>query len=138
METKSIIRNKPIKALIVDDEESIIDLLSEILRKIGLNTIISAYSGKSALMLFLDEKPDIVLCDYLMPEINGIMLLKAIKALDSEVPVVLFTGYYKELMKKLEQEEIKPDYILRKPFIRLEKIVEIFQQCFPKYEFEII
>lgn len=135
--SSALSQSNPIKALVVDDEKPIVDLLKKILQKIGGDPIIPAYDGESALMLFLEEKPDIVFCDFAMPGIDGLMLFKAIKAINPKVPFILFTGYYEELLKRLEEENIRPDFILRKPFVGVEKIIEILQECFPEQTFEI-
>jgi DNA-binding NtrC family response regulator len=64
-----------------------------------------------------------------MPKLNGLGLLKKIKMIDEQKPVVLMTGYahYKQLIEKLDK---KPDGFLEKPF-DLKKIIEIILHYFP-------
>ncbi|NQS98085.1 MAG: response regulator [candidate division Zixibacteria bacterium] len=126
---------KSITALIIDDDQMVADMLGQILQDAGLNTIIT-FDGKSAIKLYLDKKPDIIFSDFLMPEINGVMVLKAIKALNAKIPIVLFTGYYNQLMDELKGEIVKPDRILRKPFIQVEKIHDLIREFFPGYEID--
>lgn len=128
--------SRTIKALLVDDEEVTLDLLIDMFRAIGLESIITANNGKSALKLALDEEPDIVFTDYVMPGIDGVMLMQAIRAISPKTPVVLFTGFLDELMKKLKEAgDIKPDYILLKPFVSTDKIISILRKHFPLHDF---
>ncbi len=128
--------SRTIKALLVDDEEVTLDLLIDMFRAIGLESIITANNGKSALKLALDEEPDIVFTDYVMPGIDGVMLMQAIRAISPKTPVVLFTGFLDELMKKLKEAgDIKPDYILLKPLVSTDKIISILRKHFPLHDF---
>lgn len=123
----------PIRILLVDDDENTADLLAETFRDIGADVIV-AYDGKDAIQTYLNFMPDIVFSDYLMPEIDGIMLYKSIKALNPDLPFVLFSGYYDKLVNEVEAANIEPDAILRKPFLRLEKITEVLSKIFPEFE----
>ena len=66
------------KVLIIDDEKDILDTLSSILEDEGFS-VSKAADGKEGLALFEREKPDIVLLDVWMPELDGIQVLKKIK-----------------------------------------------------------
>lgn len=116
--------NKPIRALVVDDEELIAELLAETLRASGVE-VTTAFDAKDALQTYLNMLPDIVFSDYIMPDIDGIQLMKSLKAIEPKLPVVLFSGYYEKLLKAVEKESIKPEATMRKPFLRVDKINEI-------------
>ena len=64
--------------LVVDDEESIVDLLVYHLQKEGYNTL-QAYDGASAVEIALKEKPDLILLDVMLPKMDGISVCKRIR-----------------------------------------------------------
>ncbi|MDP8237750.1 MAG: sigma-54 dependent transcriptional regulator [Candidatus Hatepunaea meridiana] len=78
--------------LIVDDEKCICKLLSELLQQEEIKSL-SAYNGKEALQIIRSEMIDLVLADYAMPGMNGLELLKQVKKIDSDLPVVIITAY---------------------------------------------
>lgn len=122
-----------VRILLVDDDENTADLLAEAFRSIDVEVIV-AYDGKDAIQTYLNFRPDIVFSDYLMPDINGIMLFKAIKALNPDLPFVLFSGYHEKLVRDVKAAGIEPDALMRKPFLRLEKITEVLEEFFPGFE----
>lgn len=78
--------------LVVDDEESLCELLAEVLSE-GYE-IIKAYNGKTALDLARERKPDIIISDVMMPHMNGVEMLKALRG-DPEtehIPVILLSA----------------------------------------------
>ena len=122
-----------VRILLVDDDENTADLLAEAFRSIDVEVIV-AYDGKDAIQTYLNFRPDIVFSDYLMPDINGIMLFKAIKALNPDLPFVLFSGYHEKLVRDVKAAGIEPDALMRKPFLRLEKITEVLEEFFPGFK----
>jgi DNA-binding NtrC family response regulator len=80
------------KILIVDDDENNLLLTSLELRD-ELWQVITASNGQEAMELFESEKPDVVIVDVKMPDIDGITLLKKMKERRPEIPVAIFTGY---------------------------------------------
>lgn len=87
------------KILLVDDEESIQLVYREEFEDEGYS-VISAVNGETALELFKNERPDIVILDIQMPGMNGIEVLRKMKILDSSVPVILSSAY-QEFMRDL-------------------------------------
>ena len=79
------------KILFVDDETDFLAIMTQRIESWG-HEVISASNGKEALDLFTDKKPDVIILDYLMPDINGIDLLKKIRAIDRNVPVLMFSA----------------------------------------------
>ncbi len=78
--------------LVVDDELDVRETLSGVLTK--LNYIPhTAESGKEALEVFKANKIDVVLSDLYMPEMDGIQLLKRIRAIDSKVVFMMITAH---------------------------------------------
>lgn len=99
--------------LIVDDDEEINNMLSEYLSKMGYRTV-SAFDGKSALEMFKNSRPDIVILDLMLPEIEGIEVCKKIRAV-SDTPVLMLTALADETDKLIGLEIGADDYIT-KPF----------------------
>jgi len=80
------------KILIVDDEKDTCEVLTEILTEEGYQTFY-ALSGQSALTKVKRNKPDLVLLDIKMPEMDGVEVLKRIKKTDKDIEVVMITAY---------------------------------------------
>jgi len=80
------------KILLVDDEEGIIKVLSIALKDIGYE-VLSAGSGEEALRLFRETHPSIVFTDIKMPGMDGIQVLKTIKAENPDTEVIMITGH---------------------------------------------
>ncbi|MBI5196629.1 MAG: response regulator [Nitrospirae bacterium] len=84
------------KILIVDDDQHIQLLYKEELEEEGYEVVVAG-TGKEALTLFDKEKPDIVTLDILMPDIDGISLLRMMKEQRPKVPIIMSTAYdYKD------------------------------------------
>lgn len=83
---------KKIKILLVDDEADFLEIMGTVIKNWGYD-LIKAASGKLALDALLSEKPDIIVLDYMMPEMDGITTLKEIRKIDKCVPVIMFTAY---------------------------------------------
>lgn len=83
------------RILIVDDQDSLRKLLVIYMLKEGLEPI-EAENGKKAIELYRLMKPSVVLTDIMMPEMDGLTLLKEIKKIDKQAAVILMTGYGSE------------------------------------------
>lgn len=81
------------KILIVDDEKFIRETLTMILLEKGY-TVITAKDGASGIETFQDEKPDIVILDIRLPDMNGLDVLKQMKQQDSDISVIMITAYH--------------------------------------------
>jgi len=111
--------------LIVDDEKNICTLLSRLLRREGLETM-EAYEGNTAVKMIASQKPDVVLVDFRMPEMDGMELLKRAKELDQDLPIVMITAFadIKGAVKAMRAGA--HDY-LAKPFENLEVIRVVYR-----------
>ncbi|MBC8277421.1 MAG: response regulator [FCB group bacterium] len=127
-EEKSI---REISVLLVDDDQTIVELISSMLGKLNVKEVIIASCGNDAIKLYLDTEPDIVFTDYVLEDIDGVTIMKVIKVLNPDIPIVLFTGYYDRLFKRLLNEDWRPEFVLQKPNIGYNKIKEAFFECFP-------
>ena len=78
------------RVLIVDDEISIFQSLRMVLEKDY--ELLWAGNGKEAMKLFLEQSPDLVLLDIIMPGVDGIEILSAIRDSDKSIPVLILTA----------------------------------------------
>jgi two-component system chemotaxis response regulator CheY len=78
--------------LLVDDESHIRKFMSLLLRHLGIARIFEAPNGSAALEVYKKEKPDLILLDVNMPQMDGIETLRALKALDPDCVVVMLTS----------------------------------------------
>ncbi len=78
--------------LIVDDQKELHDILRVVVQPLGCDAQF-AFNGEEALKLFKNDNFDVVLSDIAMAPMDGIALLKEIKAVDSQAVVILMTGY---------------------------------------------
>lgn len=117
-----------IRVLIADDQPTVVNLLKTVMESIGVEPILAS-DGMMALEKFYETNPHIVFTDILMPRMNGIALLRKIKAVNPDLPVIVFTGYthYREM---IQYEKAKPDNFLAKP-LDVKQIIEIMLNLFP-------
>ena len=80
------------KILVVDDEESMVQFMTVLLRREGYE-VMTAASGPQALELLQESSVDAVVTDLKMPGMDGIELLDRIKKLDETLPVIIMTAY---------------------------------------------
>ncbi len=80
------------KVLIVDDDEHILRLYKEELEEDGYE-IVTAKTGAQALEVFQRENPDLVTLDILIPDMDGITLLRKMKEMRPRVPIIMSTAY---------------------------------------------
>jgi signal transduction histidine kinase len=80
------------KLLVIDDERSILEMLELSLSREGYK-VLTAENGEKGVECFKEERPKLVLTDIKMPGIDGIEVLKRIKAIDPEAEVIVITGH---------------------------------------------
>jgi CheY-like chemotaxis protein len=104
------------KILIADDEPSVRSLVKKLLGNDC--TVIEANDGKEAVNMAINEKPDLILMDILMPKMDGLTACYTIKANEAtkEIPVVMLTAVDYELNKKLSQDIMGAHGYITKPF----------------------
>ena len=99
--------------LIVDDEQPIVDILVHNLEKEGYKTI-EANDGITAVNMALEQRPDLILLDIMLPKMDGLSVCKRIKN-SYNVPILMLTAKDEEIDKILGLELGADDYIT-KPF----------------------
>jgi two-component system, chemotaxis family, chemotaxis protein CheY len=80
------------KILLADDEAHIRKFMSLLLKQLGSPTIIEAANGAQAVELYQSERPDLVLLDVNMPEVDGLQALEKLRALDPDCAVIMLTS----------------------------------------------
>ncbi|MCI8411100.1 MAG: response regulator transcription factor [Clostridia bacterium] len=108
--------------LIVDDEQPIVDILVYNLKKEGYNTI-EASDGITAVNMALEQKPDLILLDIMLPKLDGLSVCKRIKN-SLNVPILMLTAKDAEIDKILGLELGADDYIT-KPFSVRELVARV-------------
>ncbi|MGC9334189.1 MAG: response regulator [Anaerolineae bacterium] len=81
--------------LVVDDNKEIVSALSDVLQSRGY-AVLCAYNGRQGLRMALEEKPDLILLDWNLPQLSGFQVLRALRERGNEAPVVLMTIYGSE------------------------------------------
>ncbi|MFO0673750.1 MAG: response regulator [Polyangiaceae bacterium] len=77
--------------LLVDDNPKSLDILDVRLKALGHRTTI-AHNGELALAVVERDRPDVVVLDVTMPELNGYQACRAIKRIDAKIPVLILTA----------------------------------------------
>ena len=118
------------KVLVVDDFATMRRIVRNILKQLGFTNIVEADDGTTALEIMKTDKIDLVLCDWNMPKVSGLDLLKQMKA-DSDLKNIPFLMITAEAQKQNIIEAVKTgvsNYIV-KPFTAdtiAEKLKKIF------------
>ena len=102
------------KVLIVEDEKNIVDILRFNLQKEGYDTL-EAFDGVTGLRLALEEGPDLILLDLMLPGMNGFEVCKLLRDKGKNTPVLIITAREEEKDKILGLDLGADDYIT-KPF----------------------
>jgi DNA-binding response OmpR family regulator len=101
------------KIVIADDEQQILDTVRAYLEASGFQVIV-ARSGREALFAFRHEKPDLVILDVMMPEMDGWEAARLIRR-ESEVPILFLTARVDDV-DQITGLEIGADEYITKPF----------------------
>lgn len=105
---------KELRILVVDDEKTIGIFLNKYLSGES-HKVEVLESGAEAIELTKREDFELVLCDLIMPEVSGYDVIKALSELNRKPKIGIITGGGEKL-KFLEEENMKVDFIIKKPF----------------------
>ncbi len=100
--------------LIIEDEQHIVDILKFNLQKEGYETL-EAYDGATGLELALTHKPNLILLDVMLPQMDGYEVCRKIREEHLQIPIIMLTAREEELDKVLGLELGADDY-MTKPF----------------------
>jgi DNA-binding NtrC family response regulator len=115
--------------LIVDDEIQLCKLISRKLEKASFQTY-TAYNGEDALARFKEQNIDIVILDYMLPDRTGLDVLKEMKRLQENIPVIMMTAYGNIESAVTAMKLGAADY-LNKP-MELEEIKNVVEKVYGK------
>ena len=108
-----LIYNANMKVLVVEDDRNLLDVLKYNLRKEGYD-VITAVNGVQALENARNEKPDFVILDIMLPEINGFEVCRILRK-ESGIPILMLTARDDEMDKVIGLDLGADDY-MTKPF----------------------
>lgn len=111
------------KVLVVDDEQSIVTLLKYNIEQSGYQVIV-AHDGAQAIEKVNEEKPDLVVLDVMLPEMDGIEVCKTIRSEKNQVPILMLTAKDDEFDRVLGLELGADDY-MTKPFSPREVVARV-------------
>jgi two-component system, OmpR family, alkaline phosphatase synthesis response regulator PhoP len=112
----------PKKILLVDDEPEILEICRDYLKASGYD-VVTARDGAQGLSFARREKPDLIVLDLMMPEIDGLDVCRAIRR-ESNVPIIMLTARVEETDKLIGLEIGADDYIT-KPFSPRELVARV-------------
>ncbi len=118
---------KTIKVAIIDDEQDILEMIEKYLKRAGNFEVITFNNPINALTR-IDKSYDVVLLDIMMPQMNGLDVLKTLREKNEAVKVVMMTAY-STLDKVLKSHREGATHYIMKPFSSMkaleEKILEL-------------
>ena len=101
------------KILLIDDETEFLEIMSERMQNRGMN-VTTVASAKDALKKVQDENYDAIIVDLMMPEMDGLETLKALKKINPEVQIIMLTGHA-TVEKGIEAMKLGAMDLLEKP-----------------------
>jgi len=106
------------KVLVVDDEAEIVTLLVDVLERDGRFEVKTATCGYDAGLLTQQFRPDVIVLDYMLPDINANIVCKTIHSNPSleDTKIILISGQIEEEDGPAEAEQLGADAFLHKPF----------------------
>ncbi|HSO12866.1 MAG TPA: response regulator transcription factor [Anaerolineales bacterium] len=108
--------------MVVDDEKRLVSLVESYLTQEGYR-VVTAYNGKEALTVVQKEKPDLIVLDVMMPEMDGYEFMRRHRA-ESNTPIILLTARVDDEEKVIGLEVGADDY-MTKPFRPRELVARV-------------
>ena len=128
----SLARGRGETILVVDDEPDILQIIGTILQQNGW-VVLSAVDGVEGIAAYLNHAGSIkaLVTDMVMPNMDGLSLIKSIRKLDSDLPILVSSGYSNE-ESQAELEELNVNCFLKKPFNARQLAAEVFALLYGK------
>jgi len=117
------------RVLIVDDAKFMRMTLRDIFEEAGCEVVGEASNGEQAIQMYKEVRPDIVTMDIIMPGMNGVEVVRRIRAINSRSKILMVSAMGQQELIAESMEAGACDFIV-KPFMReevLEKVQEILQ-----------
>jgi CheY-like chemotaxis protein len=116
--------------LIVDDEKQLVYYLRQALMlEFPGSQVDMAHSGEEALSQLAHSSYDLILADLRMPGFDGLELIKGVRYLDADVPIILMTGYGSESLRQ-EAARLGVNHYVDKPF-DVHDLLSVVHQLLP-------
>jgi signal transduction histidine kinase/ActR/RegA family two-component response regulator len=116
----------PARILVIDDDESVRDILSRMLKSKG-HQVAVASNGEEGIDRFRSERFDLVFTDLGMPKMSGWEVGKIIKEINASVPITMITGWGMELNRE-KMGESGIDLVISKPF-DFDKVIQLVSEA---------
>ncbi|CAG0994447.1 MAG: response regulator [Candidatus Methanoperedens sp.] len=116
--------NSTKKVMVVDDEPDTLELVKLVLESGGFEAVL-ANNGKEALDQIAALRPDLVLLDIMMPDMDGWDVFRKIKEKDPGIPIAILTAKAQNIDKLLGLHVLKADDYITKPFGKNELIGKV-------------
>lgn len=110
------------RVLVVDDDPGIVKVVRAYLEQAGLEVSV-AYDGKKAMQIARNDRPDLVILDLMLPEMDGWDVCRALRK-ESDVPIIMLTARVEESDKLIGLELGADDYVT-KPFSPRELVARV-------------
>ena len=113
--------------LYIEDERATFDLVNQALKPLGYR-VVRANSGQQGLTMMKKQKPDLLLLDLMMPDVNGWDVYRAVKTDETlaDIPVIVITARLSDYDRTVIADLPQADGYIVKPF-DVEQIVQIVQ-----------
>jgi DNA-binding response OmpR family regulator len=116
------------RILICDDERTLVRMLRQVLEIEMPDAVVDdAYSGEAALSQLANASYDLILADLRMPGLGGLELIKGVRYLDSDVPIILMTAYGSDDLE-VKAAMAGSSYYLDKPF-DIQDLLDAVRAC---------
>ncbi len=117
------------RLLCIDDNRHGCFARQSVLEEHGYQVVV-AHSGKEGLEKFRTEKIDLVIVDYIMPEMNGAEVIRRIRQANPRVPIILHSGYAERLA--LDEKVGQADAVLQKGPREIKELLETVRELLRK------
>lgn len=115
-----------VSVLCVDDEIPTRELMAKMLRWKGLN-VQTAGDGRTALRMILQHRPDIIVTDIMMPDMDGISMSREVRSICSELPIIIVSAYLHEQCIA-DLKGLGVSHFILKP-VRMDRLFDSIENC---------
>lgn len=112
------------RLLLVDDEQELLKMVSDILKDAGFETVLTAMTVKEAILTEKEETPDLIVLDVMLPDGDGFSLMQHFRTF-TNVPIIFLTAK-DEAADKLSGLGLGADDYISKPFMPQELLLRIY------------
>ena len=112
------------KLLLVDDEQELLKMVSDILKDAGFETVLTAMTVKEAILTAKEDTPDLIVLDVMLPDGDGFSLMQQLRTF-TNVPIIFLTAK-DEAADKLSGLGLGADDYISKPFMPQELLLRIY------------